>query len=149
MAGQYLGAFLAALLLWGEYADVIKLAEATQVIIQNESCDQENISFSLPRTRRLIPDSPSASLDLTLPSQQKRSPLVPHSSQMLLKTKVTTVSLAMDQMLGTALLLLIILAVTDEENMKIISSLVPVIIGLGLSAIHLRWLPTFGLLAWA
>ena len=52
--------------------------------------------------------------------------------------KVTTVSLAMDQMLGTALLLLIILAVTDEENMKIISSLVPVIIGLGLSAIHLR-----------
>ena len=52
--------------------------------------------------------------------------------------KVTTVSLAMDQMLGTALLLIIILAVTDEENMKIISSLVPVIIGLGLSAIHLR-----------
>ena len=52
--------------------------------------------------------------------------------------KVTTVSLAMDQMLGTALLLLIILAVTDEENMKIISSLIPVIIGLGLSAIHLR-----------
>ena len=68
---------------------------------------------------------------------------------MRLKTKVTTVSLAMDQMLGTALLLLIILAVTDEENMKIISSLVPVIIGLGLSAIHLRWLPPFGLLAWA
>ena len=31
MAGQYLGAFLAALVLWGEYADVIKLAEATQV----------------------------------------------------------------------------------------------------------------------
>ena len=31
MAGQYLGAFVAALVLWGEYADVIKLAEATQV----------------------------------------------------------------------------------------------------------------------
>ena len=31
MAGQYLGAFLAALVLWGEYVDVIKLAEATQV----------------------------------------------------------------------------------------------------------------------
>ena len=53
--------------------------------------------------------------------------------------QVTTVSLAMDQMLGTALLLLIILAVTDEENMKITSSLVPLIIGLGLSAIHLRF----------
>ena len=53
-------------------------------------------------------------------------------------------SLAMDQMLGTALLLLIILAVTDEENMKITSSLVPVIIGLGLSAIHLRLVPGLG-----
>ena len=59
--------------------------------------------------------------------------------------QVTTVSLAMDQMLGTALLLLIILAVTDEENMKITSSLVPVIIGLGLSAIHLRLVPGLGL----
>merc|ERR1712059_104209 len=29
MAGQYLGAFLAALVLWGEYADTIKLAEMT------------------------------------------------------------------------------------------------------------------------
>ena len=36
MAGQYLGAFLAALVLWGEYADVIKLAEATQVSRQSE-----------------------------------------------------------------------------------------------------------------
>ena len=50
----------------------------------------------------------------------------------------------MDQMLGTALLLLIILAVTDEENMKITSSLVPVIIGLGLSAIHLRLVSKLG-----
>ena len=58
--------------------------------------------------------------------------------------QVTTVSLAMDQMLGTALLLLIILAVTDEENMKITSSLVPVIIGLGLSAIHLRLVSGLG-----
>ena len=58
--------------------------------------------------------------------------------------QVTTVSLAMDQMLGTALLLLIILAVTDEENMKITSSLVPVIIGLGLSAIHLRLVSKLG-----
>ena len=36
MAGQYLGAFLAALVLWGEYADVIKLAEATQVSKHSE-----------------------------------------------------------------------------------------------------------------
>ena len=96
--------------------------------------------FSQPRTPRPIVVLPLASLDLTLPSPQKRSPLVKVSKNSSLKIKVTTVSLAMDQMLGTALLLLIILAVTDEENMKIISSLVPVIIGLGLSAIHLRLL---------
>ena len=53
--------------------------------------------------------------------------------------QVTTVSLAMDQMLGTAMLLIIILAVTDDKNMKIQSSLVPITIGLGLTAIHLRY----------
>ena len=52
--------------------------------------------------------------------------------------QVTTVSLAMDQMLGTAMLLIIILAVTDDKNMNIQSSLVPLTIGLGLTAIHLR-----------
>jgi len=108
MAGQYLGAFLAALLLWGEYADVIKLAEATQ--------SAKNSSAYSGLTIGIFGSYPSFSTE-----------------------KVTTVSLAMDQMLGTALLLLIILAVTDEENMKIISSLVPVIIGLGLSAIHLSF----------
>ena len=45
----------------------------------------------------------------------------------------------MDQMLGTAMLLIIILAVTDNNNMKISSSLVPLTIGLGLTAIHLRY----------
>ena len=45
----------------------------------------------------------------------------------------------MDQMLGTAMLLIIILAVTDKENMKIENSLVPISIGLGLTAIHLRY----------
>ena len=53
--------------------------------------------------------------------------------------QVSTLSLAMDQMLGTAMLLIIILAVTDNNNMKISSSLVPLTIGLGLTAIHLRY----------
>ena len=52
--------------------------------------------------------------------------------------ETSTVTLAMDQMLGTALLLIIILAVTDDNNMNIQSSLVPITIGLGLTAIHLR-----------
>ena len=47
-------------------------------------------------------------------------------------------NLAIDQILGTGLLLIIILSVTDKRNMKIETGLVPVIIGLGLSAIHLR-----------
>ena len=58
--------------------------------------------------------------------------------------QVTTLNLAMDQMLGTAMLLIIILAVTDNKNMKIENSLVPLTIGLGLTAIHLRWVQTVG-----
>merc|ERR1719500_410149 len=88
MAGQYLGAFLAALVLWGEYADAIKLAEATQ--------SAKNSSAYSGLTIGIFGSYPSFSTE-----------------------KVTTVSLAMDQMLGTALL--------------------PVIIGLGLSAIHLSF----------
>ncbi len=42
-----------------------------------------------------------------------------------------------DQILGTACLLVIILAVTDERNMKVASGLVPLLIGLGLAAIHI------------
>ena len=53
--------------------------------------------------------------------------------------QVTLLTLAMDQMLGTAMLLLIILSVTDEKNMKIQSSMVPLTIGLGLTAIHLSF----------
>ena len=49
-------------------------------------------------------------------------------------------NLAIDQILGTALLVIIILSVTDKRNMKIEASLVPVIIGLGLTSIHLRCL---------
>ena len=48
-------------------------------------------------------------------------------------------NLAIDQILGTALLVIIILSVTDKRNMKIEASLVPVIIGLGLTSIHLRF----------
>ena len=49
----------------------------------------------------------------------------------------TTVTQVMDQALGTALLLVIILAVTDSRNMKVASGLVPLLIGLGLTAIHI------------
>jgi glycerol uptake facilitator-like aquaporin len=45
--------------------------------------------------------------------------------------------LAGDQLLGTSLLLIIICAVTDSRNLRISPSLVPLYIGLGLSAIHL------------
>ena len=52
---------------------------------------------------------------------------------------VSTASLVFDQLFGTALLLIIILAVTDEHNMKINQSLVPLFIGLGLTAIHISF----------
>ncbi len=42
-------------------------------------------------------------------------------------------------MLGTALLLIIILAVTDDRNMRVQSGLVPLLIGLGLAAIHISF----------
>ena len=48
-------------------------------------------------------------------------------------------SLAMDQILGSAMLVVIILAVTDKNNMNIPSSMAPVMIGMGLTAIHLRY----------
>ena len=107
MAAQYLGAFLAALVLWAEYADIIKLAEATQSSV--------NATTYTSNTIGIFASYPTFSTN-----------------------QVSTISLAMDQMLGTALLLLIILAVTDSENMKVPSGLVPLTIGLGLTAIHLR-----------
>ena len=51
----------------------------------------------------------------------------------------STISLVLDQFLGTALLLIIILSVTDGRNMKVTSGLVPLYIGLGLTAIHLSF----------
>jgi len=102
MAGQYLGAFLAALVVWGEYADAIKMVEGS-----------DNYTST---TMGIFGTYPSFPLE-----------------------QVSTLSLAMDQMLGTAMLLIIILAVTDNNNMKISSSLVPLSIGLGLTAIHLSF----------
>jgi len=103
MAGQYLGAFLASLVLWGNYADVISLA----------SPGDDN---TIMNTAGIFASYPTYSIG-----------------------QVNWYSLAVDQTLGTALLLLIILAVTDEDNMKITSSLVPLLIGLGLTAIHLSF----------
>merc|ERR1719347_1524337 len=102
MAGQYLGAFLAALVVWGEYADAIKMVE--------ESDDYTSTTMGIFGSYPFFP-----------------------------LEQVSTLSLAMDQMLGTAMLLIIILAVTDNNNMKISSSLVPLSIGLGLTAIHLSF----------
>ena len=48
-------------------------------------------------------------------------------------------TLAFDQLIGTAMLLIIILAVTDDKNMKVPQGMVPLYIGLGLTAIHLSF----------
>ena len=47
------------------------------------------------------------------------------------------ITLSFDQILGTAVLVVIILAVTDDQNCQVPSGLVPLLIGLGLTAIHL------------
>ena len=44
-----------------------------------------------------------------------------------------------DQALGTAVLLIIILAVTDKKNMNVSSGLIAPLIGLGLAAIHISF----------
>jgi len=103
MLAQYLGAFFACLVLWGNYADVIAMV----------SPDGDNTVMT---TAGIFASYPSYTID-----------------------QVHWYSLAVDQMLGTALLVLIILAVTDEDNMKISPSLVPLSIGLGLTAIHLSF----------
>ena len=51
--------------------------------------------------------------------------------------QLTTTTLVFDQIIGTMVLIIIIMAVTDEKNMKVQSGLIPLLIGLGLSAIHL------------
>ena len=51
----------------------------------------------------------------------------------------STATLIVDQALATALLLVIILAVTDKRNMDVPSGLIPPLIGLGLAAIHISF----------
>lgn len=105
VVAQFLGAFFAALVLWGNFADAILIMEG---IDPNQ--DQLEITYT----------SATVGLFGTFPANQN----------------ISTATLAMDQILGTALLLIIILAVTDDRNMKVSSGLVPLLIGLGLAAIH-------------
>ena len=124
MSGQYLGAFLASLILWGEYADLITMVSNYYI-----SCYLTSllifIQVELNKTNTTSYSSVTQGIFASYPFFQLK--------------QVTTLSLAMDQMLGTAMLLIIILAVTDKENMKMESSMVPISIGLGLTAIHLRY----------
>lgn len=94
-AGQYLGAFLAAAVLYGIYADGININGG--LVIGNAG------NFAS----------------------------YPFSDQ------ISMVTLIFDQALGTAVLLVIILSVTDGRNMKVDSGLVPLLIGLGLAVIHM------------
>jgi len=97
-AAQYLGAFLASAILYGNYADFINQSEGGK--------SSMSVIFASYPTGAFGP---------------------------------STISLVLDQFLGTALLLIIILSVTDGRNMKVTSSLVPLYIGLGLTAIHLSF----------
>jgi len=103
MAGQYLGAFLAALVLWGNYADALALAAGGE-------------DHTVASTMGVFASYPTYSTD-----------------------KVALYTLAADQVLGTFVLLIIIFSVTDERNMNLSGSLVPLTIGLGLTAIHLSF----------
>jgi len=111
---QFLGAFIAALVLWGVYADAFYWAED---------------ALKLTTTGDVEYTMKTAGVFASYPSSDKFG----------------TACLAFDQILGTALLVIIILAVTDESNMKVPSGLVPILIGLGLAAIHI----SFGLNAGA
>ena len=97
MIAQYVGAFLAASVLFGIYADGINLNGGRTLA-------NAGIFASYPAS----PD-------------------------------ITTTTLVFDQILGTAILVVIILAVTDPKNMKVPSGMVPLLIGLGLTAIHLSF----------
>jgi len=98
MAGQFLGGFVAALLLWANYADAITSK------YDGYTSDTMGIFFSYPSS-----------------------------------AETSLATLALVQALGTALLLVIM----NMKNMKLSSGLVPRVIGLGLTAIHL----SFGLKA--
>lgn len=110
-AAQYLGAFLASATLYGVYADAINEVD------KNGIPGSAGIWASYPNGGAYNSENEDLLSD-PLPS---------------------TVTLFFDQLLGTALLLIIILSVTDERNMKVPSGLVPLFIGLGLTAIHLSF----------
>jgi len=113
IAGQFLGAFVAALILWGVYADAIYLHESLGL------AEGEEVKYTMG----------TAGIFASYP----------------MNGEIGTACLAFDQILGTALLLIIILAVTDGNNLKPNTGLIPLLIGLGLAAIHL----SFGLNAGA
>lgn len=92
-AGQYLGAFVAAAILFGLYADGI-------------------LSVGKENALGIFASYPGVFGDGSIPS---------------------VATLISDQVFGTAILLIIIMAVTDKRNMKVPSSLVPLLIGLGLT----------------
>jgi glycerol uptake facilitator-like aquaporin len=52
--------------------------------------------------------------------------------------QISTLTLALDQLLVTALLLLLVSAVSDQRNMAVSSGEVPLLIGMGLTAILFR-----------
>jgi len=104
MAGQYLGAFLGAAVLYGIYADAIHMVDPDKLSTHTTFASYPNTFFN---------------------------------NGTFVAPSVAT--LAMDQMFATALLVVIILAVTDESNMKVIGSMVPLLIGLGLCAIHISF----------
>ena len=53
--------------------------------------------------------------------------------------ELTVPTLVFDQLFGTCLLLIVIFAVTDEHNMSVPKGLIPFMIGMGLTAIHLSF----------
>ena len=107
MLAQYLGAFLASAVLYGIYADAIA-GNGGKI------AGTAGIFASYPH-----PNTCANTSDVGPNCWEPSS-----------------VTLAFDQILGTGLLLIIILAVTDEKNMNVSSGLVPLLIGLGLAAIH-------------
>ena len=101
MLAQYLGAFIAAALLYGLYYEMYIL-----------NLDEHTFSHSLA----------------TYPGDHTLS----------------IWTLVVDQLVGTALLLIIIMAACDRRNMNLSSGQIPLAIGLGLTVIHLGFATNAG-----
>ena len=135
LAAQYLGAFCGALVLWGEYSDIIRLAEtkATNSTGYTEATRGIFASYpTFPEEVGLLRERIETLLIIWLLFTSIMPWHLTRNACLLLP------SLALDQMLGTGLLVVIVLAATDGRNMKLEAGLVPLTIGLGLTAIHLR-----------